>query len=131
MKAAGSDATARQAVRDFEHQGTGKEYMDKIRLQMDTVQQRERALLEIRSQDAASAKSFVFTILIVGGLLILVFSVVIALYLKTTLQNRLQVAKALVSAVADGKLTNKIDSSGGDEVAELLQALARMQTQLH
>lgn len=131
MKAAGTDTTARQAVREFERRGTGKQYMDKIRLQMDTVQQRERALLEIRSQDAASAKSFVFATLIVGGLLILVFSIVIALYLKTTLQNRLQVAKALVSAVADGKLTNQIDSSGGDEVAELLQALTRMQTQLH
>lgn len=69
--------------------------------------------------------------LIVGGLIILVFSVVIALYLKATLQNRLQVAKDLVSAVADGKLTNKIDTTGGDEVADLLQALARMQTQLH
>lgn len=131
MKAAGADTTARQAVREFERQGTGKEYMDKIRLQMDTVQQRERALLEIRSQDAASAKSFVFATLIVGGLIILVFSVVVALYLKSTLQNRLQVAKDLVSAVADGKLTNKIDTRGEDEVAQLLQALSRMQTQLH
>lgn len=131
MKAAGTDTTARQAVRDFERQGTGKEYMDKIRLQMETVQQRERTLLDSRSQDAASAKSFVLATLIVGGLIILVFSVVIALYLKATLQNRLQVAKDLVSAVADGKLTNKIDTTGGDEVADLLQALARMQTQLH
>src|SRR3989338_5296487 len=131
MKAAGTDTAARQAVRDFERQGTGKEYMDKIRQQMETVQQRERDLLDNRSQDAANAKNFVIATLIIGGLVILVFSVLIALYLKTTLQNRLQVAKDLVSAVADGKLTNKIDTTGGDEVAELLHALARMQTQLH
>ena len=131
MKAAGSDTTARQAVREFERQGTGKEYMDKIRKHLDTVQQRERTLLDSRSQNAATAKSFVLATLLIGGLIILIFSAVIALYLKTTLQNRLQVAKDLVSAVADGKLTNKIDATGGDEVAELLQALARMQTQLH
>ncbi|GAA0656541.1 methyl-accepting chemotaxis protein [Rheinheimera tangshanensis] len=131
MTAAGTDTTARQAVREFERRGTGKAFMDKIRLQMETVQQRERSLLDSRSQDAAQAKSFVLTTLLLGGLIILVFSVFIALYLKTSLQNRLQVAKDLVSAVADGKLTNKIDTTGGDEVADLLQALARMQTQLH
>lgn len=131
MKAAGTDPTARQAVREFERRGTGKAFMDKIRLQMETVQQRERTLLNSRSQDAAQAKSFVLTTLLVGGLVILVFSVFIALYLKTSLQSRLQVAKELVSAVADGKLTNTIDSSGGDEIADLLKALARMQTQLH
>lgn len=131
MQAAGTDTTARQAVREFERRGTGKAFMDKIRLQMETVQQRERSLLDSRSQDAAQAKSFVLTTLLVGGLVILVFSVFIALYLKTSLQSRLQVAKELVSAVADGKLTNIIDSSGGDEIADLLKALARMQTQLH
>ncbi|KKL01893.1 HAMP domain-containing protein [Rheinheimera mesophila] len=131
MQAAGTDTTARQAVREFERRGTGKAFMDKIRLQMETVQQRERSLLDSRSQDAAQAKSFVLTTLLIGGLVILVFSVFIALYLKTSLQSRLQVAKELVSAVADGKLTNTIDSSGGDEIADLLKALARMQTQLH
>ncbi len=131
IKAAGTDSAARLAVREFERRGTGKEYMDKIRLQMETVQQRERTLLDGRSQDATQAKSFVFATLIAGGFIILVFSVVIASYLKTTLQNRLQVAKNLVSAVADGKLTNTIDTSGGDEIADLLKALSKMQTQLH
>lgn len=131
MKAAGTDSAARLEVREFERRGTGKEYMDKIRLQMETVQQRERTLLDGRSQDATQAKSFVFATLIAGGFIILVFSVVIASYLKNILQNRLQVAKDLVSAVADGKLTNTIDTSGGDEIADLLKALSKMQTQLH
>ncbi|WP_233080798.1 methyl-accepting chemotaxis protein [Rheinheimera soli] len=131
MKAAGTDTTARQAVREFIRTGVGREFMEQLRLHMDTLQQRERDLLESRSQEAAEAKNFVFATLIIGGLVILVFSALIALYLKNTLQNRLQVAKDLVSAVASGKLNNTIDSSGGDEVAELLLALGKMQTQLH
>ncbi|MDF3123686.1 methyl-accepting chemotaxis protein [Rheinheimera sp. 1928-s] len=131
MKAAGTDTAARQAVREFIRTGVGREFMDQLRLHMDTLQQRERDLLDSRSQDAAAAKSFVFATSIIGGLVILVFSILIALYLKNTLQNRLQVAKDLVSSVASGKLNNQIDSSGGDEVAELLLALGKMQTQLH
>jgi methyl-accepting chemotaxis protein len=131
MKAAGENLDARKAVRDFERQGTGKIYMDKIRAEVETLLSRERSLLKIRTQDAADAKNFVIATLLFGGLIILVFCTAIAFYLKNTLEARLQVAKNLVSAVADGKLTNAIDSSGGDEVAELLHALSKMQTQLH
>jgi methyl-accepting chemotaxis protein len=53
-----------------------------------------------------------------------------AIYMKNTLQQRLAVAKNLVAAVAGGRLNNRIDSSGGDEVAELLAGLDVMQTQL-
>jgi methyl-accepting chemotaxis protein len=131
MKAAGTDAAAIAAIHDIERMGKGKQYMDQIRQQMSTVLERERNLLEQRSDDAASAKSLVFFTLISGGLLILVFAIVIAIYLKNNLQSRLQVAKDLVSAVANGKLNNRIDSSGSDEIAELLRALQRMQSQLH
>ncbi|MBU1621377.1 MAG: methyl-accepting chemotaxis protein [Gammaproteobacteria bacterium] len=131
MRAAGTDTAARQAVREFIRTGIGREFMDQLRQHMEILQQRERDLLESRSKDAAEAKSFVFATSIIGGLVILLFSVLIALYLKNTLQNRLQVAKDLVSAVASGKLNNSIDSSGGDEVAQLLLALSKMQTQLH
>ena len=131
MRAAGTDTAARQAVREFIRTGIGREFMDQLRQHMEILQQRERDLLERRSKDATEARSFVFATSIIGGLVILLFSVLIALYLKNTLQNRLQVAKDLVSSVASGKLNNSIDSSGGDEVAELLQALGKMQTQLH
>lgn len=131
MQAAGTDVAARMEVLKFERQGAGKAYMDKIREMMDTVEQRENILLTQRSEQAANAKFLVFATLIIGGLLILVLSVTIAIYLKMTLQNRMNIAKNLVSTIADGNLTNRIESGGTDEVADLLQCLAKMQTQLH
>ncbi len=131
MQNASGNADAISAVHQTERQGKGKQFMDQIRQQMNTVLDRERALLKERSAEAAQARNFVFMTLTIGGLLIIIFAIFIALYLKNSLQSRLKVAKDLVSAVAAGKLTNQIDSSGTDEIAELLQALSQMQHQLH
>jgi methyl-accepting chemotaxis protein len=127
---AGDDATKRQQVIAFVSEGKGKMYMDKIRADLEEFMDVERAQLKTRSADAAAAKSLAFTSLVVGGILILVVAVGMAIYMKNTLQQRLAVAKNLVAAVAGGRLNNRIDSSGGDEVAELLAGLDVMQTQL-
>ena len=127
---AGDDPAKRQQVIAFVSEGKGKMYMDKIRADLEEFMNVERNLLKTRSADAAAAKSLAFTSLIVGGVIILVVAIGMAIYMKNTLQQRLSVAKNLVAAVAAGRLNNRIDSSGGDEVAELLAGLDVMQTQL-
>jgi methyl-accepting chemotaxis protein len=129
-RAAGEDPVKRQQVIAFVSEGKGKMYMDKIRADLNDFMEVERTLLKSRSVDAAAAKSLAFTSLIIGGVLVLAVAIGMAIYMKNTLQARLLVAKNLVASVAGGRLNNRIDSSGGDEVAELLAGLDVMQTQL-
>ncbi|MFN6970892.1 MAG: CHASE3 domain-containing protein, partial [Rheinheimera sp.] len=88
---AGDDPVKRQQVIDFVSQGDGKMYMTKIRADLNDFMEVERALLKSRSAEATSAKSLAFTSLIVGGLLILIVVIGIAIYMKNTLQQRLLV----------------------------------------
>jgi methyl-accepting chemotaxis protein len=127
---AGDDPAKRQLVIEFVSAGTGKMYMDKIRTELEDFMSEERGQLKTRSDDVGSAKKLAYISLVVGGLLILVVAIGMATYMKNALQQRLTVAKNLVAAVAAGRLNNRIDSSGGDEVAELLAGLDVMQTQL-
>lgn len=131
MQAAGSDADKINAARAFEAQGHGKQFMDKLRSQLEQFLQTERDLLNVRSQAATDAKAQAMLVLIIGGVLVLLVATGTAFYLKQLLQTRLQVAIALVGAVAEGKLNNQIDLTGQDEISDLLRALALMQTQLH
>jgi methyl-accepting chemotaxis protein len=127
---AGDDPAKLLQVIAFVSEGKGKIYIEKIRADLDDVMNVERSILKSRSAEAASAKDLAFTSLIVGGVLIFVVAVGMAIYMKNALQQRLAVAKNLVAAVAAGRLNNRIDSSGGDEVSELLAGLDVMQTQL-
>lgn len=127
---AAEDPVKRQQVIAYVSEGRGKMYMDKIRADLEDFMNVERNRLKNRSADVAAAKSLAFTSLIVGGVLILAVAVGMAIYMKNTLEQRLTVAKNLVASVAGGRLNNRIDSSGGDEVAELLAGLDVMQTQL-
>jgi methyl-accepting chemotaxis protein len=127
---AGTDPAKILQVITFVSEGKGKLYIDKIRAELEAFMTVERDLLKRRSAEASAAKSLAFTSLIVGGVLILVVAIGMAVYMKNTLQQRLLIAKNLVASVAAGRLNNRIDSSGGDEVAELLAGLDVMQTQL-
>lgn len=131
MKTAGTDAAQMNAAREFEAQGLGKQYMDQLRDKIEEFLQTERDLLDVRSADAANAKSQAMWMLIIGGILVLVIAIGAGIYLKELLQSRLKLATQLVAAVAQGKLNNRIDADGQDEIADLLKALMQMQSQLH
>jgi methyl-accepting chemotaxis protein len=131
MKAASNNPEQMNAARQFEAQGIGKKYMDELRNKTDEFLQTERELLDVRSADAANAKSRALWMLILGGVLVVLISVGAGSYLKQLLQSRLKIATQLVASVAQGNLNNRIASDGNDEIAELLQALMLMQTQLH
>lgn len=110
--------------------GSGKLMMDGIRADLERFVEVEQVLLTERTASVESARTMAFASLVLGSLAVLLVSVVMAAYLKNTLQNRLTTAKNLVSAVASGRLNNRIDSSGGDEISELLAGIDVMQDQL-
>lgn len=131
MKAASNNPEQMNAARQFEAQGIGKKHMDELRTKTEEFLQTERELLDVRSADAANAKSRALWMLILGGVLVVLISVGAGSYLKQLLQSRLKIATQLVASVAQGNLNNRIATDGNDEIAELLQALMLMQTQLH
>lgn len=60
----------------------------------------------------------------------LVAAFVIAMVLTNSITHPLKNALQLAGRIADSDLTSRIDSSGSDEPAQLMQALARMQQNL-
>jgi methyl-accepting chemotaxis protein len=129
-RAAAGDQAKVNEVLALVRSGKGKLMMDGIRADLERFVIAEQALFTERTASVASARTMAFTSLLLGGLAVLVVSVVMAIYLKNTLQHRLNTAKNLVSAVASGRLNNRIDSSGGDEISELLAGIDVMQDQL-
>lgn len=68
------------------------------------------------------------TWLVIAGALLA--AIVIAVFITRSITTPLQSAVQLAGRIADNDLTSQIDSSGTDEPAQLMQALARMQKNL-
>lgn len=130
MKSAAGEQAKVDEVLALVRSGNGKVMMDGIRADLERFVEVEQALLTERTASVESARTMAFASLVLGGLAVLLVSILMAVYLKNTLQNRLTTAKNLVSAVASGRLNNRIDSSGGDEISELLAGIDVMQDQL-
>lgn len=130
MKSAAGEQAKVDEVLALVRSGNGKVMMDGIRADLERFVEVEQELLTERTASVESARTMAFASLVLGGLAVLLVSILMAVYLKNTLQNRLTTAKNLVSAVASGRLNNRIDSSGGDEISELLAGIDVMQDQL-
>ncbi|RUO80149.1 chemotaxis protein [Idiomarina tyrosinivorans] len=111
-------------------QGRGKAGMDNLREFVQQFTKTEKSLLLERADAASAAATLAQTISIGGGLLVIIIAVLSAWVFKRQLEQRLEEAMRVATAVADGRLNNQIDDDGKDEIGELLSALAAMQTQL-
>ena len=111
-------------------QGRGKEGMDQLRQLMDAFIAEEQDLLVQRSQAADTAATLVYSIVIIGGLIVALVAVGAALLFRRQLASRIDEAMRVATAIADGNLNVNVDDEGRDEIAELLSAMATMQTQL-
>ncbi len=127
---AGADVAKREQAIEFVAEGKSKIYREQILAKIEEFLTVKRRLLKTRSENATAAKSQASTSLVVGGVLILLVALGVAINMRNLLQQRFATAKDLVLAIAAGRLNNRIDTSGGDEVAELLAGLDVMQTQL-
>ncbi|ROM50792.1 methyl-accepting chemotaxis protein [Pseudomonas rhodesiae] len=107
--------------------GADKAKMDSMRATLAEITATETALLAQRSQEMIDAKHMALTILIVGGILSAVFSLILATSLGRSTTRRLQLAIDAATAIANGKLDTVIDTSSHDE---LPKAFDRMQKRL-
>jgi methyl-accepting chemotaxis protein len=110
--------------------GQAKAKMDAMRAVITEFQDSEKALQEERSILMDDSKSTAFTILVVGGLAAAILAILIATLLTKTITGRLSQAVTLARNIADGRLDNKIEVAGNDEVSTLQQAFQAMQDRL-
>lgn len=111
-------------------QGRGKQGMDQLRELMDAFIAEEQNLLSERTAAADTAATLVYSIVIIGGLIVALVAVVAAFLFRRQLAGRIDEAMRVATSIADGNLSTEVDDDGQDEIAELLSAMATMQTQL-
>mgnify|MGYP000082203204 CR=1 FL=1 len=128
-RAAGETSTLDTAA-SAERQGAGKARMDAMRALLAEIVKEETVLLEQRAADAGALHGRTMAVLLGGGLLAAVLSMVIATVLTRSITPSLRSAVAVARRVAAGDLTARIDAHGQDEVAELMTSLRDMNTAL-
>lgn len=105
-------------------------YADQMTASLVKLSEMNRQYVKQRSAESAAQYS---SSKINSGLLItisLLAAVIIAILITSSITTPLQSAVQLAGRIADNDLTSQIDSSGTDEPAQLMQALARMQKNL-
>ncbi|UXY50508.1 methyl-accepting chemotaxis protein [Pseudomonas tohonis] len=104
--------------------------MDGMRKRVAELRSEEERLLGQRNENLAGAEHFALTSLVLGGLIAIAASVVIAWTLSASIRQRLAGAVQAARGIAEGRLSAQINTSGGDEVGELLGAFRDMQARL-
>ncbi|QJR81673.1 methyl-accepting chemotaxis protein [Alteromonas pelagimontana] len=111
--------------------------MDKMVPLGEEVAAEVKALVEFQVQqinesdkqtDAVFAQSL--TIIGVISLAAIVLVIILAARFTTSLMRPIRMALSVAESIADGDLTQRIEDDGDDELAQMVQALAKMQTNL-
>ena len=104
----------------------GKKLMDSMRVVLDEMQKEEMALLSDRMKTATALESRTKIILIAGGLLCAILSLLFANMLAKAITKPLGKAVDAANRIAEGDLTSNLDSDSKDESGQLLTALREM-----
>ncbi|RJP72309.1 MAG: HAMP domain-containing protein [Comamonadaceae bacterium] len=94
------------------------------------LEQRQQAIYDATLKEAEEKASSGRTILITGGVLAILLGAAAAFVLSRSITVPLRTAADSARRIADGDLTQPIDTAGRDEAAQLLQALKGMQDSL-
>jgi methyl-accepting chemotaxis protein len=94
------------------------------------LEQRQQAIYDATLKEAEENASSGRTILITGGVLAILLGAAAAFVLSRSITVPLRTAADSARRIADGDLTQPIDTAGRDEAAQLLQALKGMQDSL-
>ncbi len=108
----------------------GIQYMNDIRALLTEIDREEQALLAQRDADATAAQANVRLVLIAGSVIAVLIAIGAAWLFSSTMASRLAQARSVVQAIAAGQLNTTIDTSGRDEIGDLLRTMARMQSDL-
>ncbi|BEV14461.1 methyl-accepting chemotaxis protein [Herbaspirillum sp. DW155] len=130
----------RRAVRDgredmgklvaFIQAGRGKAEMDNMRAIFAEMDRTESVLLQQRNEEADALEALTGKILILGGMVSVLLSLLLAWWLANNITRPLAVAVKLARQVAGGDLSARIEVRSRDETGELLSALKDMNASL-
>jgi methyl-accepting chemotaxis protein len=104
--------------------------MDALRTMLSEVAAEEAAVLEVRIEEQARRERLAERVLLIGALAGLLTGVLVAWTVMRTIGGAIRDAVELVSAVAQGDLTQQVQRRRRDEFGELQRAMAAMIRQL-
>jgi methyl-accepting chemotaxis protein len=87
-------------------------------------------LSEVQAKQASATQGSARTMMLAGSAVALLLGVLAALAITRSITQPVARALQAAQAVADGDLTHRIEAHGKDEMAQLLQALGRMNQRL-
>jgi methyl-accepting chemotaxis protein len=112
--------------------GKGKFYMDTIRGVLKDIIDAEEVLIKVRGDKQVSTSSFAKTFSILGTLFALVFGVLVAKFISSSITRPLRMVVTRAKEIASGDLTGStIQAVGEDELAELTHAINEMNVNLN
>ncbi len=110
--------------------GKDKAAMDGFRALLADFDKAERDLLVTRAASAESVRTLSRSVILGGAFTAVVVAILLGLWVSRSITGPIQIAVAFARRVGEGDLTSSIDVKGTDETAQLLQALATMNTNL-
>ena len=107
--------------------GTGKNFMDAIRAQINTIVSIEEELIDIRNESKASTAEFANNVTLLGTLLVVLLSIFIAVIVSRSIVRPIQKMRDVVEEVfTTGELSNNVDYRSKDELGESIEAFNRL-----
>lgn len=107
----------------FTQSGNGKTQMDAMRVLLAEIDREERDLLGKRAETMREVKSAAESTMIVGGLLALVLSVTLGVWITRSITVPLTELVSVTERLAQGDLTLTVDADTKDEVGMLKRAV--------
>lgn len=118
--------TTRDKAREIESSSAGKAYLNKFRDIHAEFIKAERDLLTIRQADETAANYRAMLTIIIGSLVLVVSSVIAALYLSISTGRGLRQSVNIANEVARGNLNVEPKPSSNDEIGALLTSMGQM-----
>ena len=103
--------------------GTGKNFMDAIRAEINQIVSIEEDLIEIRNADKTNTAELANNINILGTILVVLLSILIAVIVSRSIVVPIKKMRNVVDEVSStGELSNSVDYRSKDELGESIEA---------
>lgn len=100
--------------------GTGKQYMDSLRVALTEFSDIEKGLMDVRKEDASAAASSTITITMIGTAIAIATSVFFALLVSRQLVASIRQTLVGLKEIASGNLTYRFHDINKDEIGEMM-----------
>ncbi|KJU87082.1 methyl-accepting chemotaxis sensory transducer, partial [Candidatus Magnetobacterium bavaricum] len=122
---AGNKLTMNDIV-TFMNKGTGKKYMDQLRVMIAEFRNAEAGLLDVRSKDAHDTAKMTSNVSIYGTLMAIIVGIIVVILITRSLISKLNAMVKAAESIANGDLSVSIENNSSDEIGILAVAFTEM-----